>query len=253
VNRRRSSGVSGGSSGNGVRHLFITDGNQRPTSAVEGGMMKRCLTPFLLLLAVLGCSSPGASQGATEGRAAAERDIAAGSPCLLFIGMPSPDHSPLDPSTGLLHYSTGCVVSDRSSAFVKANNELVLRALREGRLAGMTCESQALTAEEARAFFADGRGTVIAVDGVAEEPVENGFRVEMAPRLGRSGDTPYVFVVDGETGRRTELIYVGEPKARVAFAHGGRTVLVRDDAHGTIRTFDLARGLELQVFPDAVR
>ena len=183
---------------------------------------------------------------------AAEEKIAARHPSLLFIGLPFPDHSPLDPETGLPAYSSGCCFNDFSAAFMEAHNDAILAALREGRLAGMTFEDRVMTAEEAMAPFANGGGTPITFDSPIGDP-SGAYRVEIAPRFGKPADTPYVFCVEVVTGRRAEAHFLGESKARVAFAHGGRTLLVRDDRFRIVRTFDLARALALQRFPDAER
>ena len=204
---------------------------------------------FLLLLAA-GCSSPEGVKGGDEGRAAAETGVAKGEPCLLFIGLPRIDYSPLDPETGLLRYSMGCVVDDRSMAYMTAHNDATLAALREGRLEGRTFKDRVMTPAAARAPSRAGGGAAIVLDGDGVPAPAGGSLVSLAPRFGKPGETPYVFVVDG-AGARRELHYVGGPKARISFAHGGRTLLVRDDVYIVIRTFDLARGLELQVFPDS--
>ena len=202
-----------------------------------------------LLLWTAGCSSPEATQGAEEGSRGAEGEIADGIPHLLFIGLPSADFSPLDPETGLLRASLGCCLDDRTVATMTAHNDAVLAALRDGRLEGRTFKDRVMTAAEARAPFADGGGALLVLDGAAVAAPAGGFRVSLAPRGGKPGDTPYVSITDG-AGRRTEVSYVGGPQARVAFAHGGRTLVLRDDVYTLVRTFDLARALELQVFPD---
>jgi len=208
--------------------------------------------PVLLLLAlgVAACASPAEADAARRGRAETEADIATGKPGLLTIGLLGPDHSPLDPASGLPRYSVGCVVSGEATARVDAYNGVILAALRDGRLRGMTFEDRVTSREAAAARFAAEGGTVVEMGGPAADSPGGRFRVEVAPRnlMGHMG--PYVFVTDTATGERGELIYLGEPRGRVLFDAGGRTLLVRDDRFRTTRTFDLARRLDLQTFPD---
>lgn len=215
------------------------------------GIDVRSLTPFIIAATLAaGRASPEVAAERDRARADAEEAIAAGRPHLLYIGLPGPHSSPLDTTTGLPSYSMGCVVSDGTLAYMKSFNAATLAARDAGRLEGMTFEGKVTTAEALRARFGPEGGRTLTLGGPAADAPGGAFRVEIAPRSGREGDTPYLFVTEVATGRRKELVYVGEPRARVLFDHDGTTLLARDDRYRVFRTFDLPRALELQVFPD---
>jgi hypothetical protein len=213
----------------------------------------------LLLVALLGfaaCTSQVEMDAAREGEERAAADIAEGTPCLLFLGLPSPSASPLDPETGLPRYSRGCVISDESTTYVGAYNDAIRRALREGRLAGMTFREKATTRESLQQRFRGPDVHRLAFRGAPLDAPGGRFRVEDAPRhhpQAPNVETPYLFVTDLRTGVRRELHYVplGLTDVDVAFADEGTTLLVSAGAGVEYRTFDLPHALLLQVFPAA--
>ena len=72
----------------------------------------------------------------------------------------------------------------------------------------------------------------------------------ISPRSDRGEIGPCaLFVTDATDGSRRVLHSLGGPSARILFEHGGRTLLVRDGP-GVTHSFDLARGIGLQVFSD---
>ena len=205
----------------------------------------------VLVLAALGLSAcaSSAARSAAEGRAAAERDIEAGTPWILETGRFGPDTSPFDPESGLPRESVGCLVDDATRAYVEAHNDAILAALRAGRLQGMTLGDRHTTAEALAARFQKDGGIEVALGIPPIAAPGDRFRVEVAPRNNHRDMQPCLFVADAQHGTRAELYAFGYSKTRVLFDHDGRTLLVRDDDRRTFRTFDLARALELQAFP----
>ena len=202
-----------------------------------------------LALALAACASPAVRDPAARGRAEAEEEIARGEPCLLETGRLVSDSSLLDRETGLRIRSLGCLVDDETDAFVNAHNDAIRAARAEGRLHGMTYEDRWMTEESVAARF-EGEGGVLLLAGDAPLAEPSGrFRVEIAPRSDRGDAACCLFVTDSIAGTRRVLLYLGGPSARVLFAHGGRTLLVRDGP-GSSRSLDLARAIGLQWFWD---
>ncbi len=207
----------------------------------------RIAVALTVALLVAGCASKESRERLSEGAASAERDIAEGNPSLLFIGLPSPDRSIMDRETGLPTHSYGCVISDRSAAYVDAYNRTIRDALDEGRLKGMTLAHKWMSREDVDDHVDGTGGHELVLDGPAVKNPSGDWSVFLRPHL---GDTPYVWVRAHDSGESVAMMYLGEPKARVHFAHEGTTLIVRD--HGYRRTFtiDLPRRQEMQNFPD---
>ena len=207
------------------------------------------LALVLSALALVACASAEVRSAADRGRADAEKEIAAGRPCLLYIGLPSGEASPLDRETGLPQHSVGCELDDRTVAYVNAHDGAIRDALRAGRLRGMTFEDRWTTREEVVARFAGAGVTTLSVGDPPAAAPGGRFRVEVAPRNNQGNMQPYLFVLDDAAGTRRELHYLGGTSARVLFAHEGRTLLVHDTTYRWVRTFDLAGLVALQTFP----
>jgi len=188
------------------------------------------------------------------GRERAQRDVAAGDPHLLSIGLPSAGRSPLDAATGLPTDSVGCTFNEASVSFVKGYNDATLEAVRSG--AARTYAERATTADAVAARFAGPDVVELTASNAAVAAPGGKLRVELGT-VTYSFDppdeppTPYLFVVDAATGERAELDFVGEMRARVAFDRDGSTLLVRDDFFRRTATYDLRNRRMLQQFSDA--
>jgi hypothetical protein len=188
----------------------------------------RFAAPLLLALGSAGCVSVASMAGAAAGRAAAEADIAAGSPCLLTIGRLGP-WTGIDRETGLPRRSIGCVVDDGTLAEVDAYNGAVRAALGEGRLVGMTFEDRWTTREAVATRFGEEGGIPLSIDGPPATAPGGRYRVEFASRDPREVRRPYLSVTDVGSGVRLELVSPGGAKALVLFDLEGRTLLMRDE------------------------
>ncbi len=209
---------------------------------------------LLAVGALLGaCASSEEREARNRGIERARRDIEAGRPHLLYTGLPSPDASPLDPETGLPRHSRGCVVSDTGMAEEDGYNDTVLDALANGELDHLTLRHKVTTHAALAERFVDGGGTNLTFESEPALAPSGRYEITLAERDIPGSDTPYVFVTDTESGRRSELIYIGEPKARVLFDHDGTTLLIRDDHYQRFVTYDLPQVLQMQVFVDADR
>ena len=94
-----------------------------------------------------------ASEAYERGRAEAERDIVAGEPHLIHLGLPPTEASALDPSTGLLRWSARCVVNDEALGFMDGYNDQTMAALGSGRLEPLTLGHKHTTWELVAARF----------------------------------------------------------------------------------------------------
>jgi hypothetical protein len=184
-----------------------------------------------------------------EGRAQALADIAKGDPHLFYFGLSSHDFSPLDPETGLLYESRGCVVTTEGASFVKGYNDATLEAAAAGRVDAYKDRVTTRHALEARFSQAD------VVTLTPEHPsmdVPGGkLRIELGPYQysfdppGKT--TPYLFVVDVSTGERKNLHYLRRLNARIALDAEARTLFL-DEGAGCFSTHDLATRRMLQSF-----
>ncbi len=205
-----------------------------------------------VVLAPVGCASVLHPIAYREGVSAAEKDIAAGEPHLVFIGLPRHDAGPLDPATGLPRYTMGCEWSPAEDARMDGYNATTLAALREGRLDRYALKHKATTRAALVARFEADGGTSLAVGAPPVEAPGGRLVIEAAPRGIYGSTTPYLFVTDRETGQRNEMHWLN-PGARILFDHDGTTLLLRDEQFREFVTFDLPRRMELQKFPDPGR
>lgn len=181
----------------------------------------------------------------TRGILEARRDIAVGTPRLLFIGRPASDLSPLDPETGLLRKSVGCVLTKATTTYVAAYNETIRRALARGRIGRGRYKHKVLTRKAVEAAFAAGPVKTLRLGGPAVIAPTRRFAVALAPKEAAR----YLWRVS-PAGERVPLSFVGGDEAAVTFTHEGTTLLVRDDRFRRYLSVDLESAVLLQVFPD---
>lgn len=226
--------------------------------ASKAPMHVRTLCIAVLLLATSACglnTQVGKLVEHDKGVADAEKDIAAGDPHYFSgFGRPSMDAPNIDQTTGLPLWGLGCEIDEERGAYADGYNETMLAAFKAGRLRGMTLRHKWLTPEAVVVAFEAATPVQLSYEGETRTESPDGrFTVELAPRFGKPGDTPYVFVIDTDSGERTEMHFVGEPACRIAFIHDGTSMIVRDDQYATYQTFDLERPMSLQTFIDPDR
>jgi hypothetical protein len=210
-------------------------------------MRLRLPAVLLAACAAAACASPAERSEAARGRADAERDMAAGRPALVFLGLPRHDVGCLDVRTGLPQFALGCTVDPEAVAYRDAYNDATLAALHGGRLDPHLLGHKVTTAEAVAARFAAEDGFPLEPGGPAAAVPGGRFSIEVAPRNNQGDQRPYLFVLDAGDGERRELHW-HEAGSRGLLDHDGTTLLLRSGATGRIRTFDLPRRLELQQF-----
>lgn len=187
------------------------------------------------------------------GREKALRDIAAGDPHLVFIGLPSASRSPLDLASGLPTDSIGCIMDEGSAAYVQGYNDATLAAVKAGT--ARTYADRATTADAISARLAAADVVELSEANPSVAAPGGKLRVELGTvtySFDRPGEppTPYLFVVDVASSKREQLDYLGEMRARVAFDHAGATLVVRDERFRRSMTYDLTSRRMLQQFSD---
>ena len=188
-----------------------------------------------------------------RGVESARQAIAVGEPYVLTIGRPNPFQGRLDVDLGVPRRSHGCVVSDESTAYVAGHNSTIEEAIDAGRLDPFLLGHKATTADAVRARLDAPGAATLTYASPRSVAAEGPYEIELAPRGTHGSETPYLFVVDGATGARRELHFLGEPQAKVAFDHAGTTLLCHDPGFDVYTTFDLRRAIALQTFRGQAR
>ncbi len=146
----------------------------------------------------------------------------------------------------------GCVYTDEIASYVEGYNNETLRRLRAGEIAHLVLKHKVTSREAIESRFRAEGGFELEEGGRAVDSPLGRYRIEVSPRFGKAGDTPYLFATELHAGNRRELHFV-HGKARVLFDHDDTTLLVRDDGFKRYFTIDIACGKMLQGFPDADR
>jgi hypothetical protein len=205
-------------------------------------MRSRLLPIVLLGAAACGPATDGPAQ---RGFATARRDIADGHVRLRTLGFPCDSNSGLDPDTGLVRETDGCLGSSDDPERAAYNAELV-RAARAGEIDRFLFRDRVRTQEEVTARLA---GATLVEEGKAASLLDGRFHAELSAYSKPA-------VPDAAGPRELSVYETGDPKVRIsmctfgvvtlAIDPDGRTLLVGHDHR--IKTFDLATGTGLQSF-----
>jgi hypothetical protein len=199
------------------------------------------LLPILVLAAAACAPAPGSP--AQRGYTRARRDIADGHVCLRTIGFPCSSNSGLDPESGLLRESDGCIgpADDPERA---AYNAEMRRAAAAGEVDRFVFLDRVRTEEQIVGVLASGTPVK---EGEPALLLGGRLRAELDPEThpnGASGWLLHVYELDD--AKPPIELNAHRAAVTVAVDPDGRTLVV--DFGYCRRTADLATGMPLQWF-----
>lgn len=191
-------------------------------------------------------SDPAPQDPAQRGYARARRDIAAGHVRLRTSGFPCADNSWLDPESGLVRVTDGCVSDADADAARAAYNAEMRRAAAAGEVERFVFLDRVRTQEQVEATLA---GAARIEAGATVSLLDGRYRAELGPRYQPSGKNSVVQchlrVYEGASAApRIEMNT--RDAVSVALDPDGATLVVGDGTRVT--TFDLSTGTGLQRF-----
>lgn len=210
------------------------------------------LATLVLVVLIAACTAKN-SAASLRGEADAEHHIATGRPRLLFIGLPATERDIVDRATGLPAFSTGCVVDDEQSEYVRAYNNTVHQALAAGRLSGLTLGHKLTDYATVDARFEREPPVMLEIDGASVPSPGGRFEVRYARYDDHPDAVRFIYVKDLTTEREQRTVNPKADAVPVLFDHEGTTLLVRDERFDRYVTVDLPRALDMQTLVDPER